>query len=1387
MADAPDRGARPAPGSTEEARAQRIARAFGHKVGLMTAAVVAVALAAALTVLFAIDAGYLIDALDVFGWIPGLEAWVEGNVRDLGDGARDLSALARLVLGGLLNASAFLVLLVLGWILGGAIATWATREDGEWSPYGQWCVDISRHRVSAGLVHLLTGLLVVTAGFFLLWHHWTLTLVLGAFPAVMGAGLWFFALGCATLVHMPRIVDPPKHLPERRARPPAPEPNRGDPAALLGELRRSPVYRRQAAGDRELGTADYVQDRDGGALRRLLDRYPRLSSVMPVTGVEALTAPQAEALWHVLDHLETRHAGADHEDFVFFGWPGSGRSTVASLLALGAVLHGEGAMYCLTAESARRSVDSSERLLGGDGAARHPSLAVQRWLREAGLGDRVVLRQAYDGEDQGLLRLDDVDMLFTDVRVFCKAVLARAGGAARDFLRRLRYVVIDHPERLAREDLIRLRISVARLRIVGRVLGASPTFLLIAPPLDNVDDLAKYLLAEANVPSFHFLPWFGEARVLGWLPPLEFIAELDGVRARAVLVDEVVSLLVEVGKGWSAQEGLHIAVVDALPVLGPETRRWIRSRIWDELGRRAPGEAQIGRITWDFFGTAHLAIDRRRSYDLVFVVGVGEHPDALLYSIRGALSDGGALVFIGTSSPADITSLEAMRQPDWPPRVSAKRGGPRVVIPDHSEDVVAHELALLFDELGDHPIPEEALYDALPGHVTPRLLAQWLAEGTIRRVPYFRAQPHEVLPRVERCLLKAATGPQPDRYHVPWGCSTRTFYEVKDVVAADRLPRNRQIADYVDHDRQFIDLFPGAHLRHSPQTVVVEHWRDYPDGARRTGAMGTVEVHGMPTTADVDVDRRRCRLDAELVSDVPHAQLASHLSERDLEACRRDPLGPLLRLPEGATPDFADGLLVSLRRPELARDVPGVRLATGLWRARVRERLRDRVATDTRLVEEPGFVTRDGYSALDQRQREYECVAINLFFERVSAELSPDATSYGAHHALARMLMARLRREYIDPESELRLMVVPTQAQEAGGPDPTTGFRLVLYRLRSNEFSVAFSVHREVFTEARRIQDALSWISDRLVDCDCDDGCAQCCGGLGTVPASRWTPALAPRYSEADIVSRRGAYELVCAVLGRAPDRERFARGARRRTALPTDELGPRTQAHLERLRAEVLGTEQGDHEDGEWFALFDDLMRVPASDLAEARWASEDEYDQPWAGWYRAGVNEVVVMPRGDDDSNKRTLLHEYVHNWQFRTDEFDLAYLRDSPEATRFFDGKLIIEGHAKWCDAQLRVSEGLGGAYEPDDGLEWTEYKTGYLLFDYVEREFGQRGVFAWVHPDGRSDDATRSRSRSDRLRWPFTITDALQAAGLLDEARAGKFEHVDLVEDDEDVEA
>ena len=167
----------------------------------------------------------------------------------------------------------------------------------------------------------------------------------------------------------------------------------------------------------------------------------------------------------------------------------------------------------------------------------------------------------------------------------------------------------------------------------------------------------------------------------------------------------------------------------------------------------------------------------------------------------------------------------------------------------------------------------------------------------------------------------------------------------------------------------------------------------------------------------------------------------------------------------------------------------------------------------------------------------------------------------------------------------------------------------------------------------------LRWIHQRLEGCDCVDGCPKCCSELGTIPEGQLPHA---GYEPADAISRRHAYVLTCALLGRTPDWDAFVAGQRE---AGEQAAVPKTRDALMRIVDQVIGSPDGEYRDGTWTELFKHWMNLSGAFIADVKWLDEwpTTLSDKTLGIYSSSENVVYVKPGVTEQSLRQTLVHEF------------------------------------------------------------------------------------------------------------------------------------------------
>lgn len=1304
------------------------------------------------------------------GDLSTVARFVHSVLTSIGFDATDGIVQARMLTVVLFNLLLLVVTLVTLKLLAPKIRRLIAQWDSR--PGEHLVILLTRNSRATGWMLLLSSITILIGAPIL--FPWTATPgLLVWLPLLIGFCAAIIDLGAATLIDMPIILAPGQALRLDETVPPHAGPARISGEEFVNRLRQSPIFRRQIHFDNVLRTTPFVGGPNG--VEQFLRRFPRMEAVLRDIGIETFSADQTTAINRILENEKT----GKPMDQLFIGRPGSGRTTVANLLALGAAVQKEGAIYCITPESPDQLVDyDSEH---DRRAVRHAATQLREWIRRSRLTDTVSVTESYRASQAPGDIDTDADIIVTDARMFSSASEARETR----FLARLRYVIVDQPERLSREDFVKLRIALCRLRLVADLMGRPLTFIVILPRLNNQVEVAKYLLNHANVEPTHFGSWAGPCHIVGWMPALEIANPSEEIPcfARANFIDEVTALLAEIGaQANDLAETIRVAVIDAQPLLGPEAREFIRETVRDQLARVQRDHPLVMRTSWTYFTSTDVGVERQGEYDVVICLGAGRHPRETIASLRPAVAFDGAVIIIADSSPADLDTFDVMAAPGWTPELEdTRRRYPTLLLPDHSDAVLAFELARLFEDFAASPLPVDRLLQVFPGRGVAALLEEWKEEGHLRETQVFEDLRLGNWPSRRECLIRMNPAFGADLFEIPWGCCSRSVYDIHDKAANRQVMAGPYLNDWIDEDRLFIDFHPMAALRYRPNSVLVRRAvrrDDNTDGSDyRFKHRGTVDIEQMLRDDAIRIDRRMPRIRAEITAEwSPDQDAASAAVEPESVI---GSMGPLLYPRQGSeSTDATDAILQRLSRLQVGTgSSASIALLGGEWYTIVREQIRDVVRTDARLVEEPEFTTALVVPAGSTIEREYECLAISLFLHRRHAGLaSGDAgnrpsyapsdamADYASHHALARVMSEFLRRDFLNFDREYRIAVLPNpQKHESVSP-----FRIVVYKLRSNELGWDHTLAS--ILEPEDLHDLMDWMHERLESCDCRDGCSRCCGGLGTTPVS----SSLPHFTAEDQISRSGAYLLTCGLLGRSPDWERFGEDA---LAGRTDQRISDRQ--LARFVEELIGTEAGNFLDGLWHRLFGQHMTLDRSFVAAATWM-DGENDRPdCAGYYNSASNVVFIRPGPTLSYLRETIFHEFVHNWQFRSDVFDIATHLQSPTVRQYYDGKLIIEGHAVWSEQIYRLSERRGAVYSPGDGHPWNEYKAGFLLMEAIEKVVGQDGLFAWL---SRGKKPEHIRSRDPRIRWPFTLDEAIDKLNLRRYMRRQALTGFDVAEND-----
>ncbi len=309
---------------------------------------------------------------------------------------------------------------------------------------------------------------------------------------------------------------------------------------------------------------------------------------------------------------------------------------------------------------------------------------------------------------------------------------------------------------------------------------------------------------------------------------------------------------------------------------------------------------------------------------------------------------------------------------------------------------------------------------------------------------------------------------------------------------------------------------------------------------------------------------------------------------------------------------------------------------------------------------------------------------------------------------------------------------------------------LFFRRFASGEWTELSALHPNSADELRAL---LARLGKRLRACHCLDGCVLCCARLGDVPVlltlprgGRVEPDIEPS-AQGFRVSRRAAVDWLVGV-GVLPE-------------VKVRDAEERDVNRLDRLRRRILGEPPG--WTGGWVTqMFGALQVIPQARVAPITWMTPEECaERLSAGFYRSGPeHEVRVRPHADDDWVAEVIAHEYTHNWQWEGGRFDAGRHRTGSPGNAYYEGKLVIEGHATWVDTQFRMSVGNEPSYRADDGQQWTEYKAGYLVVDWIARTYGVAALYTWL----AGHKEPRPVLRLAGAPWPLTLDQAIDRAGV-----------------------
>jgi hypothetical protein len=966
--------------------------------------------------------------------------------------------------------------------------------------------------------------------------------------AFAGLGTAFVAMGIAILTRV-AVADEPAAI---REEPEAPAPrSEATGAELLERIQQASTYRGRLLFCSELEASHPVFADSGTAsdpFLQLIDRFPLLGAAwLHRIGLRAgLTASQGRALEHFL----ADEASGDGRDVLFVGPPGSGRGTLANLLALCYALHRDGAVVFVHAESPDRTVRTNA--IGESVGERGTSSQYLRWVENDALLRQSTLVAFSDRNDHIPLGCD-ADVIFTDPRILSEQLLPSTSRPHLGLAQRLRLVVIDHPERLSPPELLRLRTTIARIRLVSERLTRQVQFMVLLSPLDNDQALGKWLLNHGNVTAHLFDPWHERTTLAGWKSTSPGRGESTPIVLSPV-VPEVANLLVTAvaeadALHDSARGRLQIGVVDAAPLLGAETRDAIFQMCIQTLRRSE--ERQELNVAITFIATPDVAVDRDRAFDLLVVLGVEANPSRLVMSLRPALRRAGVLLLVSdgeNSAPAFREMAESTWRPGIPHVLRTSALDPALLLPEQPDAVATSELARLVADFGSAGLPRRRAEEIFPSARTSRLIAEWAATGHLVLFESFAADPGGRSVQARTQLAAVPQRFQAGIYEVPWGCSTREVLELHD--QSSRAPMHLGQGDnsaVVDWERIFLDLFPGAVLPLPHSTLEVVEL-DAPPEARdgsepmRYRVRGRLLVRQRHRSDAVTLPRRQPRFDVRLVRDGVSDSVSAE--PRQVPSDDRPAAGEAPRwatcLARGSEADLT--LENMLGRVRELPSVPGApRAAIAIWQIEVDEQLRD-VLTALERPEAPATTVQVDVPpprVLEHLRRRYRAIASSLFLDDSSGRVehpSSMAAALPGVRGFARLLRAYLAERFLNFGREYALDVFSTE--DFGSPDQPrpdgagTVWRIVTRRRRSIGDAMTLDPIYECL-EREWSSRILPWIGARLDGCLCAEGCGACCGGLDSPPIGD-LPSLDPtRWRPSDAISKAATRELVGRLLGR--------------------------------------------------------------------------------------------------------------------------------------------------------------------------------------------------------------------------------------------------------------
>jgi hypothetical protein len=897
------------------------------------------------------------------------------------------------------------------------------------------------------------------------------------------------------------------------------------------------------------------------------------------------------------------------------------------------------------------------------------------------------------------------------------------------------------------------------------------------PRIQNGQRFAKYLLSSDKI-TFNMLgSWSGEAHIAVWKPAyelLDFHSSDTPIFVYSELWSELRELLVEVGIQSNnlykkENKQLRVAIVDAQPLLGPEARENIREMIRERLMVNA-NQNEVLRITssWSFFGTTDLAIDRQSNYDVIISIGVGANSSHTVQMLRASLADAGAMILVSNRSASDITSIQTVSSPNWDPYDAIEKFDyPHLFIPGNSRAVIADELASLFDDFGDIPLPYDTIIDVFSSDYTNILLKEWEHEGRVTILEVFENSVQSIIPERKKNICLSDKVFSAVNYKIPWGCNSKKVCKLYDSAASDYITSlGQQICEYIDHERLFIDMWPGRLLRYPPNTVRIGSYEPLKNQNNTNfDVVGRIIVDQLSLERCINLNNRKPRFFKKVVNEQPFRKFDNLVCKAySIDDPNISSAIETLILNNDNIESSKKSISGSMSHHFLSQGLnsPDFGMISGRWISSISEVFRDVVSTGPRLIEEAGFIAISNFpeECKAQLKRTYKTVSVNVYLsiikelDTIDSEIANARLSYSAHKAISNLLELFIQKKFIsDSSNEYRTLIIENDSNS----DLLTKYRIVIYRLRENEFNDELHINW-LYDDIEMVKEFILWAHELLATCTCGDGCAACCGGVGTATKHDLQNSQNIRkFDKTDIISRKGALALLCGLMGRKYDQGDIS------LLSVADIEEPAKESQLLTCFTEIIGTKVQKYQDGVWYKLFGEFMPMNSDLVADAVWEdTPPDSIKKEVAYYSVAENKVAVMKECEPSLSylKDILIHEYTHNWQHTGGCVDYDELVLSEESKRYFDGKLVAEGHAMWAENVYRISCGKSPVFKPTDNRNWDEYKVGYYLFEGLERAVGERGLFKWLQL-GKDAEDTTIVSRKNNLSWPFSLQSLLMA--------------------------